>query len=123
MTIFNLTQHDPTQSQVAAGVQPPLLTPQERQALLDFNTPPTSADVISRAERLVEIVSERCPEGATIMIGGAMWLIAPLARRLQAAGFIPLFAYSERRVREVTDGQTTKKVVEFVHSGWVPYVE
>jgi hypothetical protein len=121
--VYNLTQHQPTDSQVAAGVQPPLLTPEERQALLDFPSVPTEGEIIERAERLVEIVGTRAPKGAAVMIGGALWLQAPLGRLLKEAGYSPLFAYSERRVTEVTDGSTTKKVVEFVHSGWVPYVE
>ena len=53
------------------------------------------------------------------MIGGALWLMAPLSFYLKSAGINPVFAFSKREsVEEVIDGKTVKTNV-FKHVGFV----
>ena len=54
------------------------------------------------------------------MIGGALWLMAPLADALRRQGIEPVFAFSVREAGEQiqADG-STRKVAIFRHSGWV----
>ena len=58
------------------------------------------------------------------MIGGALWLMGPLARALRARGLDPVFAFSRREVaEEVQADGTVRKVAVFRFAGWVPVVE
>lgn len=124
--IVNLTQHLVTGEQLAAGVvdiPPPL-----RRILSDaltFESIPTRNQIIDAAEIIADIAYQfRTPEYDMLpdaaMIGGAMWLMGPLAEALQARGIEPLFAFSQRQSVESTlaDGSISKISI-FRHVGFV----
>lgn len=121
--MINITQHAATPDQVAAGVMD--LPSEERaglQELLTFEQLPDAGEIIARAERIAEM-AKRSLEGRAdraAMIGGAMWLMAPLAAALRASGIEPLFAFSVRETEEVAqpDG-SVRKVAVFRHRGFV----
>ena len=135
--ILNLTQHAASAEQLAAGV---VDLPEaarvmlaefmtfERHDLFDADWPDlvlsarnTDTMIVSRARQIAQIADDHDAEFA--MIGGAMWLMAPLERELRERGIIPLFAFSERESREETlpDGSVRKTTV-FVHRGFVEAV-
>ena len=123
--MINLTQHAASPEQVAAGVTD--LTPhmrEELQGLLTFNELPGSDLVWYRAE-CIAALAKRAFKAApdltgTAMIGGALWLMAPLAEALRARGIEPFFAFSVRETEEqlLPDG-SVKKVTVFRHRGFV----
>lgn len=115
MTIINLTMHPASASQKEAGVQ----EPQDKgavKALLLFRGIPSREEIGRRAQGLAALASGS--EGA--MIGGAPYLMGPLAAALKKMGIMPLFSFTERKSAEVTqpDG-TTRKVSVFEHLGFV----
>ncbi len=123
MTIINLTQHVASPDQVAHGVID--LASDERgalQALLTFEALPSALEIQVRADAIAEMV--RAEAGTTghdaAMIGGALWLMMPLAQALRSVGIEPLFAFSAREAAEVAqpDG-SVKKVSSFRHIGFV----
>lgn len=123
MNTMNLTQHPATADQVEAGVFD--LPQQERaalSALLTFDSPPSADEIIGRANAVAAVA---CAGGipTSAMIGGALWLMAPLASALRAAGVEPVYAFSQRDVQEQPqpDG-TVRKVMIFKHTGFVPAV-
>jgi len=117
--IFNLTQHQATPEQVAAGVTAPTNDAKAQIVkLLTIGELPTSVQLQNRADALAEIC-----EGwgqRTAMIGGAPFLMSYLEKSLKAVGIKPLYAFSKRVVLEVTqdDGQVLKKVT-FKHLGFI----
>lgn len=129
--ILNLTQHPATPDQIAAGVVD--LPGEEHAALvgaLTFDECPINDEVAQRAHTIAEIAaySDRFGEqGAPMpgrdraMIGGAPWLMGPLAEELRQRGLEPVFAFSKREVVEQAqpDG-SVRKVAVFRHAGWVP---
>ncbi len=134
-SIINLTQHQPTPDQVAAGVvainygDAPLAYPvvavdreQDNARLLcalNFSKIPTVAEVYAAADEIVSVALHY--ECKKAMIGGAPFLMTALAQALLAVGIEPVYAFSERVVVEKTDdaGQVTKTAV-FKHVGFVP---
>lgn len=117
--ILNLTQHVASPDQVEAGVA----EPQDKaavQAALTFHGMPTREEILERCDILVGICKD---EGATeVMIGGAMYLMAPLEKALRFARIKPMYAYSDRvSIDEVVDGKTVKRTV-FKHLGFVEAV-
>lgn len=57
------------------------------------------------------------------MIGGAMWLMAPLAAAVEARGIEALFAFSRREsVEEPHADGSIRKTAIFRHVGFVPAV-
>lgn len=119
MKILNLTQHNATADQVAAGViEPSAEDKQAIQAMLTFAEPPTKQNIEGRADLLARIAEGA---GATkVMIGGAPYLMGALEKALQSWGIQPLYAFSAREVVEEQDedGAVTKRTV-FRHAGWV----
>jgi len=128
MKIINLTQHQATPEQVAAGV----VEPSNKRSIKDLLTFPASdaddpqgvpsaADIESAAEVLAMRAAD---EGAThAMIGGAPFLMAPLERALRAEGITPLYAFSRREsVEEVQEDGSVTKTQVFRHLGFVPAV-
>lgn len=114
--MINLTQHQPTSEQIAAGVtaaQP------EVSALLTFTGMPDNHFIELRAEALAEIAKKSGFKEA--MIGGAPYLMAPLERALRRAGVEPMYAFSERVSVDVhnPDGTVTK-TNQFKHVGFIP---
>ena len=123
MKILNLTQHKATTEQRDLGV-----VDLEGEVLhqlvecLTFDSCPDDVDISARVVGLVTIAT--CYQdliGAdAAMIGGAPWLMGPLAEALLHEGVQPLFAFSVRESEEVfqPDG-SVRKVAVFRHKGWV----
>jgi len=146
--ILNLTQHKSTPEQEKAGVID--LTPEYREelkGLLTFKEIPDCQEIKKRVGGVYDIVIYFCkqPEspikeevegmldeygmvdesefrklGLGFMIGGAPFLMGPLADELSNLGEV-MFAFSKREVVEVAnpDGSVTKKSI-FKHAGFVP---
>lgn len=114
---LNLTQHQASAEQMAAGV----VEPADKQIvskLLTFDTAPDGAELRRRAEALAAVAVDAGAVGA--MVGGAPYLMSALERALKKVGVRPLYAFSERVSLEETqlDGSTKKSTV-FRHAGWV----
>ena len=117
--MINLTQHPASADQIAAGVQD--LPAHDRAVLvglLTFNVLPDQQDILHRADCVADMAFST--GAGTAMIGGALWLMAPLATALRARGILPSFAFSVRQTVEQTmpDGSVQKTAV-FRHSGFV----
>ncbi len=115
--ILNLTLHEATAEQAAAG----LVDGSDRaaiQRLLTFEACPDRATIETRAAALATLARAERAEAA--MLGGAPYLMAPLERALSAAGIDPVYAFSVRDSVEVrlADGSNRKTQV-FRHAGWV----
>ena len=108
--IINLTQHLGTPEQVNEGLFEPK-DKKEIQVLLTFADVPEKEDIWNRAERLAEIAEENGAEKA--LIGGALWLMYPLAKCLKDCGITPVFSFSVRESMDVpqADGTVVKKAV------------
>ena len=119
MAILNLTQHNATVDQVEAGVTEPNLADKvEIQKLLTFDELPTKALIHERAHKLAAIANRYDLED--IMIGGAPFLMGPLATALFREGLEPVFAFSTRVVEEqVQPDGSVKKASVFKHQGFV----
>jgi hypothetical protein len=120
--IVNLTQHAATPSQIEEGV---FDLPDAKRAvlikLLTFDALPTEREILERAAAITDIAIAVGASNA--ILGGALWLMAPLADALRNECIIPYFSFSERKVTETVlpDG-TTKKISEFSHAGFVPAI-
>ena len=116
----NLTMHKSTPDQVEAGVFD--LEGEAREqllALLDFAEPPKAREILDRAHNIADLAARAGAEKA--MIGGALWLMAPLAERLRGRGIEPMYAFSRREtVEEAQADGTVRKVAVFRFAGWVP---
>ena len=102
----------------------------EVRELLTFAALPRRDEIHARAEDIAEIaahydlantdygIGEEFASHA--MIGGALWLMAPLEEYLRQRGITPLYAFSERVTEEATqpDGSVRKTNV-FRHVGFV----
>ena len=120
--ILNLTQHAASAEQIEAGVIDFVGKDLESlKALLTFKDIPSAAEIDRRAQEITRLAKDALfgqPERKA-MIGGALWLMAPLTFYLKAAGISPVFAFSKREsVEEVIDGKTVKTNV-FKHVGFV----
>lgn len=122
MIIVNLTQHKATPEQQAAGVVD--LEGEELEYLvrcLTFDDIPNRAKIRACAFNIAQNIFWAKFEGArAAMIGGAPWLMGPLAAALKARGIKALFAFSVREAIEQTmpDGSVRKTAV-FRHKGFV----
>jgi len=142
MATMNLTQHATTSDQLAAGVfDLPAAVRAEMQALLTFGELPDEQEIRARAELIAGLAAMHAsaedraddagllPDGDAggfalcAMIGGALWLMAPLAAALREQGIDPVFAFSIRETEEQkqSDG-SVRKVNVFRHAGFVPAV-
>jgi len=118
MKIVNITQHTAVSDQLAAGVVE--LNADLRlvvSGLLTFDSLPTKAEILERAEKLAQLVES---EGfTTAMIGGAPWFMAELERQLAKAGVKAVYAFSQRvSVEDIVDGTVIKRAI-FKHVGFV----
>ena len=121
--ILNLTQHAATPDQIEAGVRDlegsALL---HLRAFLTFDAIPTKREVLDRALDIADLAARAGAERA--MIGGALWLMHPLAVALRDRAIEPVYAFTRREtVEEAQPDGTVKKVAVFRHAGWVPAVE
>lgn len=121
--IVNLTQHAASADQLAAGVVD--LSPGDRALVagwLTFGECPAADDIGWRAECIADVADPGdapAPPHAA-MIGGAPWLMGPLAAALRSKGIAPVFAFSARESVDVAqpDGSIHKTAI-FRHRGWV----
>lgn len=116
--MINLTQHAATPAQLDAGV---VDAPAEwgLSALLTFDTLPAPDEILARAAGIAALAADSGHDSA--MIGGAMWLMAPLAHELLARGVRPFFAFSIRRsVDQPQADGSVRKIAAFDHAGFVP---
>ena len=130
--IINLTQHPATADQITAGVVD--LPSEAREALialLTFASLPDAGEIRARAHDIAELACFNGlggddgddPFPSQAMIGGALWLMAPLSEELRQRSISPVFAFSVRDTEEMTqpDGGIRKTAV-FRHAGFVPAV-
>lgn len=129
MSILNLTQHDATPTQAAAGVVEPSAEDKVIiKKLLNVPKVPSISDLLERAEGLAAIAHHHytMTGGTRFMVGGAGPLMRALRRSLKGriTDVAVLEAFSERVVVETTlpDG-TVRKTADFVHAGWWPDVD
>ena len=120
--IVNLTQHAASAEQIEAGVIDMVGKDLDSlKALLTFQDLPSAAEIDRRAQEITRLAKDALfgqPERKA-MIGGALWLMAPLSFYLKAGGINPVFAFSKREsVEKVIDGKTVKTNV-FNHVGFV----
>lgn len=142
MATMNMTQHAATADQIAAGVfDLPAAARADLQALLTFGELPDEQEIRARAEQIAGLAAlcasaeDRADDDGALpvgdvgdfalhaMIGGALWLMAPLAAALREQGIEPVFAFSVRETEEQKqpDG-SVRKVAVFRHAGFVPAV-
>lgn len=127
--IINLTHHAATAEQVAVGVVD--LPAEQREALIDaltFESIPDAGEIRARAHDIAELACFNGlggddgddPFPSHAMIGGALWLMAPLAKELRLRSIEPVFAFSVRETEEkVQPDGSVKKVAIFRHAGFV----
>lgn len=127
--IINLTQHAATAEQVAVGVED--LPAEQLEALIDaltFESIPDAGEIRARAHDIAELACFNGlggddgddPFPSHAMIGGALWLMAPLAKELRLRSIEPVFAFSVRETEEkVQPDGSVKKVAIFRHAGFV----
>lgn len=131
--ILNLTQHSASADQIAVGVVD--LSGDELDSLkgaLTFSELPTKQEIRERAEHIAELARMNglggdegdSPFPAQAMIGGALWLMAPLAAELRLRSIEPVFAFSVRdTVEQKQPDGSVRKVAMFRHAGFVPAVD
>lgn len=121
--MLNLTQHNATPEQLAAGVvELPADLKEEVKGLLTFTTLEETMQLKERAYKIARIAKE---VGAThAMIGGAPFFMPVLESMLELGDITAHYAFSQRVVVETTlpDGGIEKKAI-FKHVGFVPPVE
>jgi hypothetical protein len=118
MEILNLTQHQATPDQAAAGVCEPV-DKQQVSDLLTFDQLPDETELANRGNQLAGIAVAEHYERA--MIGGAPFFMSTLEKALLSAGIEPLYSFSARRSEETADpvtGETHKSTV-FKHLGFI----
>lgn len=127
--ILNLTQHNATADQLAAGVVDlPAEARQWLQQALTFECTPSRAVLKARAEAIVTFAIEQGLLSGTYddefgfgqaMIGGAPFFMRALEDALAAQRVQALYAFSRRvSVEKVVDG-TVVKTTEFRHENFV----
>ena len=121
--IINLTQHNASPEQVAAGVvDVPAELKSDLSALLTFTTLPTKEELESTANK-VAAMAVLCTQGSdapAAMIGGAPFFMSILEVALRHYGIKPLYAFSERAsVEKMEADGTVRKVNLFKHKGFV----
>ena len=131
MKILNLTQHSPTEDQIAAGVADPDDTVARNRALnvaaSDLVGPNVQDIIHNRIADLVEIVLQHGLDhpvwDGRVMIGGLPVLTASLAVTLAKIGCSPVYAVTDRvSVESVQADGSVRKTSEFKHVGFVPAI-
>ncbi len=121
-TIINMTQHNASPDQRGAGVVDFGANAHIMKGLLTFVRLPTSSQVLARAVALVDLLQANHDiyDVDSVMIGGAPYLMAPLVSQLTAAGYKPVFAYTDRVSVDVVQADgSIKKTAMFKHLGFV----
>ena len=141
MSTINLTQHNATPEQVAAGVfDLPQSLRGDLSALLTFDAIPGVEEIKARAHDIAFMAArlasaadrdeekdgelaenDRGAFALSAMIGGAPYLMAPLEAALRNHGLEPVYAFSVREsVEQMMPDGTVRKVNVFRHAGFVP---
>ena len=127
--ILNLTQHQATAEQLAAGVID--LPEDKRAALVDALTVTTLPDresIEARCDYIAELAcqnglsgdDEDDPHPKMAMIGGAPWMMRTLEQALTGRAITPLYAFSVRESTErILPNGTVQKINVFKHAGFV----
>jgi len=117
--ILNLTQHPATADQISQDViDVDADCRQELSELLTFDELPSVLLIERRAQALVAMALLAGVKRA--MIGGAPFLMEPLAATLRANGIDPVYAFSRRESVEKPDGHGgVIKTAQFRHLGFV----
>ena len=121
--IINLTQHAASAEQINQGVvQLSFDLHMRLSELLTFETLPSQEEINSRVEGIKNILIET---GIKVkfdaMIGGAPYLMGPLAKMLiDDFKAVPLYAFTQRV--SVEDPVTGVKTGVFKHMGFVPHI-
>jgi hypothetical protein len=123
MRILNMTQHDPTPEQFAAGVVQPVRADHERiKGVITFEELPAPEELSSRARQFAALAQTLMQKYAcnAVMIGGAPYFAAEQESALRAAGIRFCYAFSKRDAIEEQqpDGSVLKKMV-FKHAGFI----
>ena len=119
--ILNLTQHDATPEQVAAGVVDSAAIADIRR-LLTVDLIPSRSEIQARANDLAWIAALSRDSGYShAMIGGAPWMMRALEDALIDQGIEPVYAFSVRESvdQHQADG-SVRKVAVFKHAGFIP---
>lgn len=119
MIIYNFTQHQLTEEQKKDGIgELPAEQAAQVRELLNFESKPGSREVQVRAEQLAEVAAAAGAGG--VMLGGAPFLMPPLAASLQRRGIRTFFAFSQRRSTEVltADSRVEKRCI-FCYEGLI----
>lgn len=120
MKILNLTQHDATADQVAAGVLHAGCEKEEVRELLTFDGLPSREWIEAKAQALADVARAHGPLIDAVMIGGAPYLMGPLELALKAQGIKALYAFSLRESVETPDGSGgVRKTQVFKHAGFI----
>ena len=125
--MLNLTQHNATPEQIAAGV---VNAPEEYAGqirdMLTFDSLPTRREIDQRAAALADLAAIWSADddyqysGLDVMIGGAPFLMSALESALMDLHLIPHYAFSERKSAEqIQDDGSVRKVNVFQHLGFV----
>lgn len=125
--ILNMTQHRATPEQVQAGVEDMGLLHAWLCELLTFEDLPSSEELESRVDSLVDLalhsIEHKAVHGITcfqVMIGGAPFLMAPLQKALAWKWIEVLYAFSKREsVETVCEDGSIRKTSVFKHAGFV----
>ena len=131
--ILNLTQHPASPEQIAAGVID--LEGADKERLTDLLTfelvngqPPSWAYVLETAGEIARLAKQRSLMAQdclieSAMIGGAPYLMGPLARSLAYVGMSTVFSFSVRKTSEqVQPDGSIRKTSVFRHAGFVRQV-
>lgn len=119
MKILNLTQHVGTPEQAADGlVDLGSADIGMLRALLTFDDPPSSSEIIARAEAIADIAVNHGYQAA--MIGGALWLMSALEMSLKLRGIKPVYSFSRRVVvEEAGQNGEVVKTTKFKHERFI----
>lgn len=127
--MINLTQHQATPEQLAAGVFD--LIPEERArlcTLLTFDDLPSVREMHARATEIGDIASRAAfiawgydSGRREALIGGAPFFMRALERALAARDIACLYSFSRREsVEELQADGSVRKINVFRHAGFVP---
>ena len=129
MKILNLTQHKATLEQLQQGVVN--VHDDIHSAMVDLLTfvgLPTKAEVKEVANKLAALVQNEIINSYEkesyyinkVMIGGAPFLMQPLANAIERMGYEVVYAFSERvSIETIGSDGTVTKVNQFKHIGFV----
>jgi hypothetical protein len=121
--ILNLTQHNATAEQAAAGVVNLSGQPLENlKKALTFTEIPSREEIIERANKILDFALERGAK--SVMIGGAPYLMPILEKALAKHGIQALYSFTQRETveKQGENGEIIKTAV-FKHIGFVEAVK